>query len=308
MRQPGKIVHHESMFGLAVLLVAQGTSDMIGRWDLDVVVGGQSVPSWLEIRKTGNRTLVGQFVGAFGSARPIAEIQGGPARFEFSVPVQWESGEGPIRFVGSIENGALAGTLDGPFFGHATLKGTRAPRLATPKSVKWGRPRRLIDGKSLSAWLPARGWEVRGGLITNARPGTNLVSRETFGDLKLHAEFRYRKGSNSGIYLRGRYEVQIDDAFGMEPDLDHLGAIYGFLVPREDASRPAETWQTLDVTLLGRRVTVVLNGTTVIDRQEIPGITGGALDSREGEPGPIMLQGDHGPVEFRSLVVTPARP
>lgn len=296
------------MLGLAVLVAAQEMPLPIGRWDLTVQVGRATVPSWLEIHRTGNRTLVGQFVGAVGSARPIAEIKGDSGRFEFAIPVQWESGEGPIRFQGSIDHDTIVGTLDGPFFGHANVRGVRAPRLATPKNVKWGKPQRLIDGKGLAAWLPAQGWQSHEGFITNARPGRNLVSREKFGDFKLHAEFRYRKGSNSGIYLRGRYEVQIDDAFGQEPDLDHLGAIYGFLVPREDAARPAETWQTLDVTLLGRRVTVVLNGTTVIDRLEIPGITGGALDSREGEPGPIMLQGDHGPVDFRSLAVTPTRP
>jgi hypothetical protein len=296
------------MLGLVLLVAAQETPLPIGRWDLTVQVGNGTVPSWLEIHRTGNRTLVGQFVGAFGSARPVSEIKGDAAHFEFSIPVQWESGQGPIYFDGSVDHDALTGTLDGPFFGHAAVRGVRAPRLATPKNVKWGAPLRLINGKDLSAWLPTQGWEIRDGAATNARPGHNLISRDAFGDLKLHAEFRYRKGSNSGIYLRGRYEVQIDDAYGQEPDLDHLGAIYGFLVPREDAARPAETWQTLDVTLLGRRVTVVLNGKTVIDRLEIPGITGGALDSREGEPGPIMLQGDHGPVEFRSLVVTPARP
>ena len=72
---------------------------------------------------------------------------------------------------------------------------------------------------------------------------------------------------------------------------------------RVDAARAAGEWQTLDVELVGRRVTVVLNGTTIIDGQEIPGITGGALDSDEGEPGPIMLQGDHGPIEFRTLTI-----
>ena len=66
-------------------------------------------------------------------------------------------------------------------------------------------------------------------------------------------------------------------------------------------------WQTFDITLIGRRVTVVLNGRTIIADRVIPGITGGALDSNEGEPGPILLQGDHGPVEFRRIVITPAR-
>jgi hypothetical protein len=124
--------------------------------------------------------------------------------------------------------------------------------------------------------------------------------------LRVQAEFRYPRGSNSGLYLRGRYEAQIEDNFGADPDSHRIGGIYGFLAPRVNTARRAGEWQTFDITLVGRRITTVFNGETVIDRQEIPGITGGALDSREGEPGPIMLQGDHGVVEFRKLTLTPA--
>jgi hypothetical protein len=86
-----------------------------------------------------------------------------------------------------------------------------------------------------------------------------------------------------------------------------MGAIYGFLAPNENASKGAGEWQTYDITLVGRRVTVVLNGKTIICDQTIPGITGGALDSDEGAPGPIYLQGDHGPVLYRNLHITPAK-
>jgi Domain of Unknown Function (DUF1080) len=110
---------------------------------------------------------------------------------------------------------------------------------------------------------------------------------------------------NSGVYLRGRYEVQIEDNFGEEPDSHNIGGIYGFLMPIKNAAKESGEWQTLEVTLVGRAVTVVLNGEQVIDRQAIPGITGGALDSHEGEPGPIMLQGDHGVVEFRRVTLIP---
>jgi hypothetical protein len=136
--------------------------------------------------------------------------------------------------------------------------------------------------------------------------GTGLISDETFTNLKLHLEFKYPQGSNSGIYLRGRYEVQIQDDFGKEPFDRHISGVYGFLAPTENAARKAGEWQSLDITLLGRHVTVALNDQTVIDHQEIPGITGGALDSNEGEPGPIFIQGDHGPNSFRSVVITPA--
>ena len=127
-----------------------------------------------------------------------------------------------------------------------------------------------------------------------------------FTDFKLHAEFRYPPQGNSGIYLRGRYEVQIADT-GAELAVGSLGGVYGFLEPSDPAAKKPGEWQTFDVTLIGRMVTVVLNGTTIISNREIPGITGAALDSDEGAPGPILLQGDHTAVEFRNLTIARAR-
>jgi hypothetical protein len=168
----------------------------------------------------------------------------------------------------------------------------------------------LFDGRDMAVWRADGGnnqWHVTQGVLVNKASGANLITRQTFGDFKLHVEFRYPPGGNSGVYLRGRYEVQIEDTRGREPASEHLGGIYGFIAPSEDAAEPAGTWQSFDITLVGRHVTVVLNGTTIISNQAIPGITGGALDSREGEPGPIMIQGDHGPVEYRNIILTPAR-
>ena len=133
------------------------------------------------------------------------------------------------------------------------------------------------------------------------------MTDRTFTDFKLHIEFRYPKGSNSGVYLRGRYEVQIIDSKGKQPSLVLLGAIYGFLPPTEIMAKNAGEWQSYDITLIGRLVTLVVNGKTVICRQEIPGITGGAIDSQEGEPGPILIQGDHGAIDFRNILITPAK-
>jgi hypothetical protein len=93
----------------------------------------------------------------------------------------------------------------------------------------------------------------------------------------------------------------------MEPSSTLFSGVYGFLTPNQMAANPAGEWQIFDITLVGRKVTVVANGKTVICDQIIPGITGGALDSKEGEPGPIFLQGDHGPVEYRNIVITPAK-
>ena len=106
--------------------------------------------------------------------------------------------------------------------------------------------------------------------------------------------------------MRGRYEVQIYDDYGQPVSKHGNGALYSRIIPTTNASLKPGDWQTFDITLIGRQVTIVLNGQTVISNQAIPGITGGALDSDEGAPGPILLQGDHGPVEFRNIVLTPA--
>jgi hypothetical protein len=150
-------------------------------------------------------------------------------------------------------------------------------------------------------------WIVENGVLRSLKSGSNLVSEQTFTDFKLHVEFRYEKGSNSGVYLRGRYEVQIEDDKGKEPWKGYLGAVYGFLTPSVMAAKDAGEWQKYDITLVGRMITVVANGITIINNQEIPGITGGAIDNKENEPGPIMFQGDHGPIDFRNIVITPAK-
>ncbi len=126
-------------------------------------------------------------------------------------------------------------------------------------------------------------------------------------DFKLHIEFRYPEHSNSGVYLRGRYEVQVEDSYGKQPGSVYLGGVYGFLTPSENVARKAGEWQSYDITLVGRRVTVEANGKTIIHNQIIPGITGGAINSKEATPGPLLLQGDHGPVEYRNITIsTPA--
>lgn len=138
--------------------------------------------------------------------------------------------------------------------------------------------------------------------------GPEIISDRKFGDFKLHVEFNCGKNSNSGVYLRGRYEVQIETESESEPPSHHTGGVYGFLAPTPELPRTPDKWQTFDITLIGRHVTVVQNGTTIIDDKEIPGLTGGALDSREGLPGPVYLQGsEKGHVQFRRITITPAK-
>ena len=283
---------------------------IVGRWDIRVQGSEGAYPSWLEVTRSGHRTLVGRWVGAVGSARPIARVEYANGVMRFAIPPQWEEESEDLRVEGRLEGDTLRGTLVTPAGERHRWTATRAPHLRRPMPA-WGAALPLFNGKDLGGWTARGGenrWRVVDGILTNGGGGANLVTTRTFGDFKLHVEFRYPKGSNSGVYLRGRYEVQIEDSpERVEPGPHDIGGVYGFLPPSENAARAPGEWQRYDITLVGRRVTVVLNGRTVIADQIIPGITGGALDSDESSPGPIFIQGDHGPVEFRKIVLTPAR-
>ena len=306
----------------AALLVAAGqagtlaqsrsASDaLVGRWDLVVQRGAETAPSWLEVERSGTATLVGQFVGSGGSARPIAKIEFTDGTFRFAIPPQWESNPRDITFEGRLEGDRITGSMTMGDGQTVTWSGSRAPSLRRSGAPAWGTPVTLFDGKSLDGWQPLgrrdSRWSAVGGVLKNADSGANLVTSQKFDDFKLRLEFRVPRGANSGVYLRGRYELQVDDAAGLEPSSHHLGGLYGFIAPSENVARPADEWQTMEVTLVGRMLTYTLNGTTVICNREIPGITGGAIDSAEADPGPLLLQGDHGPVEYRNIVITPAK-
>jgi len=282
---------------------------IIGRWDITVQGTDGPYPSWLEVRLSGNRTLVGQFVSRAGSARPVAKVELSDGTIRFAIPPQWEAGTEDLRVEAKLDGDKLAGTVTDPDGKKSPWVGVRAPLLRRAAEPTWGASQALFNGKDLTGWeaTGANQWAVVGGVLTNPKAGSNLVSKQTFTDFKLHVEFRYPKNGNSGIYLRGRHEVQIEDSGGQEPNPLRLGGVYGFLTANEDVAKKPGEWQTYDITLVGRMVTIVLNGKTIIARQEIPGITGGALNSDEGSPGPIYLQGDHTAVEYRSIVITPAR-
>jgi hypothetical protein len=285
---------------------------VVGRWDITVHGRDGDHPSWLEVRVSGYRTLVGSYVGRFGSARPIAHVMLDKGKFHFAIPPQWEARTGDQSFEGKLEGEMLLGETTDDKGKRVTWEGHRAPSLKRDHPPAWSQPVELFNGRDLAGWKPRfsvvkNGWLVRDGVMVNAIPGNDLLTERQFTDFKLYTEFRYPKGSNSGVYLRGRYEVQIEDDFGEEADSHKIGGIYGFLTPCVNAGKKAGEWQTLEVTLVGRVVTVVLNRERIIDRQTIPGITGGALDSAEEKPGPILLQGDHGPVEFRKVTLTPTQ-
>jgi len=288
---------------------AQEASAIEGRWDITIAMNGKELPSWLEVQHSGISTLVGRFVYAGGSARPISKVNFKDGKFSFAIPPQWERESRDLEFEGAVTASGLTGTMifvDGKKY---TWTAVKAPALKREGEPVFGEPITLFNGVDMTGWkaMGDNQWKVEGGILKSEKSGANLVSDQKFTDFKLHIEFRYNKGSNSGVYLRGRYEVQIDDAKGLNPAVGHLGAIYGFLPPNEMVAKDPGVWQSYDITLIGRMVTVVANNKTVIWNQEIPGITGGAIDSKEGEPGPIMMQGDHGPIEFRNIIITPIK-
>lgn len=280
-----------------------------GRWDITIQTPDGSLPSWLEIETSGIAALVGQYVGPGGSARPISEISYDEASgtYRFTIPPQWSQRDTDPHFEFTLEDGKLKGWTTGPDGQKITWTAVRAPLLDRQAEPVWGTPIELLD-QHLSRWMipDNNQFHMENGVLINKKAGGNLITKETFNDFKLHVEFRYPEGSNSGVYLRGRYEAQITDNYGMEPESHLIGGIYGFIDPTVNAAKRPSEWQSYDITLTGRMVTVVLNGIEVICNRPIPGITGGALDSNEGEPGPIMLQGDHGAIEFRNIIITPA--
>ena len=290
---------------------SQGEAAVVGRWDLTVHGPAGDYPSWLEITRSGRSALVGRFVGRVGNARPIGRVEFTGGVLRFAVPPQWEEGEADLRVEGTLQGERLAGELTTPSGERHPWTGKRAPSLRRDAAPSWGTPVALFNGRDLSGWRsdPAseeNHWQAANGVLRNTEAGANLVTTPQFTDFRLRLEFRYPTGGNSGIYLRGRHEVQIEDNGEAEPTPLTIGAVYGFLEPSELPGTRASEWNTCEILLVGRRVTVVLNGRTLIADRPIPGITGGALDSDEGAPGPIMLQGDHGPIEYRDIVITPA--
>lgn len=278
---------------LAGAQAAPAPPPIIGRWDLTVHGTRGDRSAWLEVRHSGVQTLVGQFVGTSGSARPISQVEFKDGEVRFAIPPQWERVDGNLVVTGRLDGDRLKGTMTLGSGEPVEWTGVRAPSLRRTALPRWETPVRLLNAQGLAGWhvIGANEWDVSVGVLHNRKAGGNLVTDRLFDDFTLHLEFRYPKGSNSGVYLRGRYEVQIADIEGDQTVPDALGAVYGFLAPNQPAALKPGDWQRFDITLVGRLVTVVLNGKTIITSQEIPGITGAALDSKEGEPGPLLLQG-----------------
>ena len=287
---------------------AQNTP-FLGRWDFTVTTERDSFPQWMEVTEKDG-SLEARIQPRGGSVRPPA-----PARVEGShllITVSAASGNRPAQTWDLTSSGdKLTGVQKNGEAVGAQLAGLRAPALQRAMPAAWTAPEPLFTGKDLSGWTPMGTgksfWVAKDGDLLNEEKGANIRTARTFDDFKLHIEVNCPEHCNSGIYLRGRYEIQVGTEGGTRPT-NEMGAVYGYYAPKVEMPMGDGQWQVFDITLVGRTVTVVRNGVTIHDQQELAGITGGALDSREAEPGPFYLQGDHtGGLRYRNITVSVPR-
>jgi hypothetical protein len=310
----------------------------LGMWALDLDYDNNNA-GWLEVRQEEGY-LDSEILWRWGSVYPVENTmvvgemlflthgrdvvrkkdnEGNPLRTQH--PIYWfeisKEGRDMIR------GNAVFPKANGIGAERVSFTGKRVPPISGKKPVPgkavYGKPVKLFNGKDLEGWEildkgTTNGWKVENGILVNdpvQKQGErhinygNLRTTGTFEDFNLSLEVNVPAGSNSGVYLRGIYEVQVQDSHGKPLDSHNMGALYSRITPLVAAERPAGEWQSMDITLYKRHLTVKLNGTTIIDNQPVKGVTGGALTSDEFLPGPVYLQGDHGKVSYRNIVLTP---
>ena len=284
--------------------LAQTAGPFVGRWDFNM---GPMRASWLGItEKNGALDVWYQPTGGNVYQLKNPKVEGGRLILTITAAsgnreaTTWELEAAGDKLTGTQVRGQ----------NRTALNGVRAPALKREPPKAWGDAEPLLNGKNLDGWEPIGNpanshWVARDGLLVNDEHGANLRTTRTFDDFKVHFEVNCPDHANSGFYLRGRYEVQLEyEPLSANPPERRIGSIYGRITPK-DMPRTPGTWETFDVILVGRMVTVVRNGVTTIDQQEIEGITGGALDADEGLPGPFYIQGDHtGGLKFRNITVS----
>lgn len=292
-----------------LVMIASAQTPFEGRWDLTVKAADATFPSWLEV--AGDKV---RLVGRVASVKDGIDIKQSGAHLEFS-SYEWFGKRVKVTWDLDVRSGNISGTGKHEDGTVDRITGVRAP--AMQRDVKnWGTPVLLFDGKDLKGWeafttepgkSPENHWMAENGELVNTAPGANIRTLRKFTDFKLHVEFNCPDAGNSGIYLRGRDEIQV--AYEKSNDAKHgMGSVYGFFAPSVNLPEKPGQWETFDITLVGRKVTVVRDGVTTIDQQEIPGITGGALDSDEGAPGPLYIQGDHtGGMKYRNITIATPR-
>ena len=296
--------------------LAQSGTSFVGRWDIATTPQSGRNPNptpqaqWMEIVDKGGQ-LSGRIQPTGGAVREIVDAKMNGATLLVTVSAATAQRPATMWEL-TLEGNAFTGVQKSGENVTASLAGVRAPALNRPMPATWNAPEPLFNGTDLTGWEvmgnPQRNkWVAKNGELVNDNAdggGANLKTSRVFDDFKLHIEVNCPEHGNSGIYLRGRYELQVGTEGGTRPT-NEMGAIYGYFAPAVEMPMKLGEWTTFDVTLVGRTVTVVRDGVTIHRNQELPGITGGALDSREGEPGPFYLQGDHqGVLRFRNITIS----
>jgi len=293
-------------FTLALPLLA-ADSDFNGRWDITT---NARRAMWLEVAGAGTAKPSGYFVSDHGGDRNVIDhiaIENGELRFSFDRPGRNGATTQSPEYRARIVNGKLEGSVN-----NTNWTGVRAPVITDKDDGSWkeGKPIPLFNGKDTTGWTALNPsvemkWTVQDGVLRNAPPTTDIISTQKFWNFDLHVDFRIVEHSNSGIGLRGRYEIQILDDYGKPPNSHGAAALYSRFAPTVNASKPPGEWQSYDIRLIGRTLTVVHNGKKVLDKVPVDGLTAIANNADEAEPGPFIVQGDHSYVEIKSFVVTP---
>ncbi len=313
---------------------AERAPSLLDRWELTLPNGAAG---WLELKQE-NGWIDGSILWGGGSVVPLSSvvISGDTATLTRLREVERKDASGNVvrkqQFTEVITAQAAGDVLrltrivpriDGTGFDRAEFGGRRTPAMPPRPDlsrVRFGAPIALLNGRDLTGWRvlepgAANGWVFRDGMLLNApaepAPGQpkprygNLRTDQEFEDFRLTVEVRVPPGGNSGIYLRGIYEIQVFDSYGKPRDSHYMGAVYSRITPTVSAEKPAGEWQTLEMTIVDRHITVILNGQRIIDNQPVLGCTGGAMWSDPTRPGPIYLQGDHGGIAYRNFVLQP---
>ena len=240
---------------LSVAQVSASNNPLAGRWDLTLTTPDGELPSWIEVSFPGGDPKV-LFVGAMDHAVPPKDLKIKASEFQFVSPKGEEGFPDDMLFRGKLVGDKLVGDVTDSAGAKWPLTGVRAPLLDAKGTPEWGPPIQLFNGVDLSGWTlrdPSKSgsWKVEHGELIAIGRGSDLITIAKFGDFKLHIEFKNGKSTNSGVYLRGRYELQIETDEAAQTGEFHTGGIYGFLAPNPEQLRVPGVWQTFDVTTSG---------------------------------------------------------
>lgn len=314
---------------LSLMMVTSASAEsvpkkLLGDWSLEMDSG---MPAWMSVLVEDDKPLVHIrfYIGPTGPYKDVV-VKDGRLNFE----IKKKRKNGPLTIT-TVDVGLKNGKLDGKVvrqLADGTIErenftGKKIPPMPETapdlSKVRFGHPISLFNGKDLTGWRAYEpdkifGWSVEDGVMRNNTPKTdfsatgayaNLRTEAVFQDYWLHIEFLIEADRNSGVYLGGLYEAQVVDRDSRMQGLQGVGAIFGTIEPAFNAGKTPGEWQTYDITVVDRHVTVVLNGQKVIDNQPVRGPTAGAIHTNPAEPGPIYLQGDHTAVSYKDIYLAP---